>query len=75
MKRWFSSSRPRLSQPLRSRPAASLLTVLFSRPSRVASWPCAIPRAASSSIRARASEAETAGNAASAVCFVAGPSA
>ena len=45
-----------------SRPAASLLTVLFSKPSRAASWPWAMPCAASSSVSARASEADTAGD-------------
>src|ERR1035441_928313 len=61
MYRWLSSSRPRLIQPLRSRPAARRLTVLFSRPSRLASWPWAMPRAATSSTRALASDADTPG--------------
>jgi hypothetical protein len=48
-------------QPLRSSPAARRLTVLFSRPSRVASWPWAMPRAATSSMSALASDADTTG--------------
>ena len=37
-------------------------TVLFSRPSSVPSWPWAMPRAATSSIRARASEVDSTGS-------------